>query len=139
MIYLRRDTNAAYRLKVKRSRAGLGLYAEEDIPKGVKIIEYVGRVMIDEPDEKKGHRYIFNVDRHMDIEGSPRWNVARYINHACRPNAESYIYAKHVWIRSIKRIAKGEEITYDYGKEYWKEYIGKDKCSCRTCIKQRGV
>ncbi len=137
MITQRRETHAGYKMKVKRSKAGLGLYADETIPKGVKIIEYVGRVMIDEPDEKKSLRYIFQVDRHMDIDGAPRWNTARYINHSCRANAEPYIYAKHVWIRSKRKILPGEEITYDYGEEYFKEHFSKGRCRCPKCTAKR--
>lgn len=133
MIRERRPTYHAYTVRAKRASAGLGLYAEEEIPKGVKIIEYVGKVMIDEPDEKKSLRYIFNIDKHMDVDGVPTWNTARYANHSCRPNAEPYIYAKRIWIRSLRKIAPGEEITYDYGKEYFKEHFDKGRCRCKKC------
>jgi SET domain-containing protein len=135
MISERRASPTLFRVKVKRSRTGLGLYAEEDIPKGVKIIEYVGRVMVDEPDDKKSDRYIFEIDRHIDIDGAPRWNTARYINHSCRPNAEAYTYAKRAWIRSRRKIQRGEEITYDYGEEYWKEHLSNGRCRCKTCTR----
>jgi SET domain-containing protein len=137
MIRERRPTYTVYKVRAKRSTAGLGLFAEEAIPKGVKIIEYVGRIMIDEPDEKKSLRYIFTVDRHMDVDGVPTWNTARYANHSCRPNAEAYTYAKRIWIRSMRKIALGEEITYGYGEEYFDEHLSKGRCRCKKCTEQR--
>jgi uncharacterized protein len=133
MIEHRKDTNAQYKLKVGRSKTGLGLYALEPIPKGKKIIEYVGKVMTDEPDDDKTSKYIFNLSKKVDIDGAPRFNTARYINHSCRPNAESDVVKGHVWIVAKRNIMLGEELTYDYGKEYWKEYIQPYGCRCEKC------
>ena len=130
MIELRKETNAQFKLKVGRSKTGLGLFAMEPIPKGKKIIEYVGKFMIDEPDDDKNSLYIFNLNKHMDLDGAPRWNTARYINHSCRPNAESDVVKGHVWIKAKKNIMLGEEIFYDYGKEYFEEYIKPKGCRC---------
>ena len=71
---------------------------------------------------------------------STRKNIARYINHACRPNAESDVNSRKrkVIIRAIKTIEPGEEITYDYGKIYFNAYIGKENCLCPKCVERRG-
>ena len=135
MIELRKDTNPQYKLKVGRSKSGHGLFALEPIPKGRKIIEYVGRILTDEPDDESSNLYIFNINKHVDIDGAPRWNIARYINHSCRPNAESEVTRGHVWVTAKKNIMLGEEITYDYGKEYWNEYIKPKGCRCDKCTK----
>ena len=68
-----------------------------------------------------------------------RKNVARYINHACKPNAESDVNPrkKRVIIRSIKKIEPGEEINYDYGTEYFKAYLKPIGCKCFSCEKKR--
>ncbi len=118
-------------LRVGRSAAGLGLFAERDIPKGEEIIEYVGeRIKADLRDNK----YIFNVNKRVDIDGSPRWNTARYINHSCRPNAEAVNRAGRIFIEAIKNIKAGDEITYHYGKEYFtSDYIQKHGCKCPKC------
>lgn len=137
MIELRKETNAKYKLKVGRSATGFGLFAMEPIPMGQKIIEYVGLFMIDEPEEKKYSRYIYNLNKHMDVDGSPRWNTARYSNHSCRPNAESDVIKGRVWIKSKKNIMLGEEITYDYGKEYFDEFIKPHGCRCAKCTEKR--
>ena len=130
MIELRKENNAKYQVRVGRAKSGLGLFAMQPIPKGKKIIEYVGKVMTNESDDDKNSLYIFNINKKVDIDGAPRWNKARYINHSCRPNAESDTYKDHVWIKSRKKIAAGEEICYDYGKEYWNEYIKPNGCRC---------
>ena len=137
MIELRKETNAKFKLKVGKSRTGLGLLAMEPIPKGVRIIEYVGKVMVDEPEENKSSRYIFNISKHLDVDGVPRFNTARYINHSCAPNAESDVHKGHVWIKSLRKIALGEEIFYDYGKEYFNEHIKPKGCRCATCVENR--
>lgn len=137
MIELRKETNAKYKVRVGRSKTGLGLYAMEPIPKGKKIIEYVGKVMTDEPDDNKTSLYIFNINKKVDVDGAPRWNTARYINHSCRPNAESDTYKDHIWVKSIKNIKLGEEILYNYGKEYFNEYIKPKGCRCDKCTEQR--
>lgn len=138
MIELRKETNAQFKLKVGRGINGLGLIALEPIPKGKKIIEYVGRALYDEPEEDAPNNlYIFNINKKLDIDGSPRWNTARYINHSCVPNAESDIAKGRVWIKSKRNIMLGEEIFYDYGKEYWKEYIKPKGCRCAKCTKKR--
>lgn len=129
--------NDDYRPKVtvRRSSAGLGLFAAEDIPKEQLIIEYTGERISEEEANRRGGRYLFQVTDELVIDGKGRENTARYINHACKPNAE----AEHdeeddrIYIRACKKIKAGEEITYDYGKEYIDELIGPDGCKCATC------
>jgi uncharacterized protein len=73
------------------------------------------------------------------VDGSIRKNVARYINHSCKPNAESDVNPgkKKIIIRSIKKIEPGEEINYDYGTEYFKEYLKPIGCKCDACEAKR--
>lgn len=119
-----------YILRVGRSTAGLGLYAGTPIPKGACIIEYVGRKVSPEEEETSKSRYLFEIRKGNTIDGKPKWNKAGYINHSCRPNAETTIHAQRVFIFAIKNIKVGEEITYDYGKEYVDEFIKPYGCRC---------
>jgi SET domain-containing protein len=120
--------------KAKRGISGLGLFAEKDIKKGDWIIEYIGIVRPNKEVEGNTTKYLFEVNNRITIDGSPRWNTARYINHSCkRGNAESDIIKAKVYIKAIKNIAKGDEITYDYGKEYFDEFIKPYGCMCETC------
>lgn len=127
------------KVKVMRSASGLGLFAMEPIKKGRFIIEYVGDIYTAEEGDELNNLYIFNVSKKKDIDGSPRWNTARYINHSCRPNAEAEIKKDRVFINAKRNIMLGEELTYDYGKEYWNEYIKPHGCRCPKCVEKRAI
>lgn len=120
-------------LRVKRSSAGLGLYAGEVIPKGACIIEYKGRVISKEEEYTSKSKYLFEVHSRMTIDGKPKWNKAGYINHSCKPNAEPEIRNRRVYIMAKRAIQEGEEILYDYGKEYWDDHIKPYGCRCVPC------
>lgn len=117
--------------------AGLGLFAGEDIQKGDYIIDYVGEILPNAKCEHHPGKYLFEVDDHFTIDGAMRENIARYINHACRPNTEVEIEKGEIKIYAIKNIQKGEEISYDYGKEYFNEFIKPIGCRCLTCMKKQ--
>lgn len=121
--------------KVKRSSAGLGLFASEPIKKGTWIIEYVGKIITGkkEVEEYPANKYLFDVSKTRMIDGSARSNTARYINHSHKPNCEVEIFSGRVFIQAKKNIAAGEEFTYDYGKEYVDEYIKPHGCRCAPC------
>jgi SET domain-containing protein len=121
------------RYVVKRTNAGLGLFAVKPIPKGTRIIEYTGPLLPNEEVDKRRGRYFFGVNTRWTIDGSPRSNVARYINHSCKPNAEALISGRRVWIWARKNIKPGEEIAYDYGKEYFDDIIRPMGCRCEKC------
>ena len=126
-----------YELRVGRSKTGLGLYAESEIPKGACIIEYVGPEITKAEEETINSLYLFEVNARKTIDGSPRWNTARYINHSCRPNAEPNIHKARVYIHALRKIKPGEEIAYDYGKAYFNAYL-KEVCACPKCAEKRG-
>ena len=129
------------KVKVKKSSTGLGLFAEEDIPREQLIIEYTGeRISTDEAD-RRGGLYLFTVNEKLVIDGKGRENMARYINHACKPNAEAEIdeRAKRIYIRACRKIKVGEEITYDYGKEYFDDIFKANKCKCADCLNKKKI
>ncbi len=127
-------TPGLYKVVVKRSSAGLGLFAGEDIPKGKCIIEYVGRVISREEEFSSRSKYLFEVHKYKTIDGQIRSNTARYINHSCKPNADMEIRKHRIFIMAIKKIKAGEEINYNYGKEYWDEHIKPTGCRCVKCV-----
>jgi SET domain-containing protein len=118
---------------VKRAATGLGLFATRRIPKGTRIIEYVGPRIANEEVEKSSGKYFFGLNKQWSIDGSGRDNLARYVNHSCSPNAEAIITRGRIWIWSTKNIKAGEEITYDYGKEYFEGIIKDIGCKCPKC------
>lgn len=122
-----------YALRVRRSSAGLGLYADEAIPKGRFVIEYWGRVVDDATATRVGGKYLFEADTDVNILGAHRANTARYANHSCRPNCEARNVGGRVYIFSIRPIKPGDEITYDYGKDYFERLLKPHGCRCMKC------
>ncbi|MVT65722.1 SET domain-containing protein-lysine N-methyltransferase [Bradyrhizobium pachyrhizi] len=133
------SSNKPYR--VGRSRTGLGLFATKPIKKGTKIIRYFGPLLDSKKKDEDAieNKYLFELTNRWTIDGSIRENVARYINHACRPNAESDVKPRKrkVFIRAIKDIEPGDEINYDYGTDYFKAYLKPIGCKCDACEKKR--
>jgi uncharacterized protein len=127
--------------RVGRSRTGLGLFATKEIEKGSRIVEYFGRLLDcwKPKDDAVENKYLFELNGRWTIDGSVRHNIARYANHACRPNAESDVHPrlKKVYIRAIRKIRPGDEITYDYGTDYFKEYLKPIGCKCTSCETRR--
>lgn len=120
-------------LAVRRARAGLGLFAAGPIPKGACIIEYTGKLLTKEEYKASNSRYLWDIGPGTTLDGSPRSNKARYINHSCKPNCEPDVYKRRVYISALRDIQPGEELSYNYGKDYFKEYIGKN-CRCLKCM-----
>ena len=127
--------------RVGRSRTGLGLFATKPIKKGAKIVRYFGPLLDCRKKKQDAieNKYLFELNGRWTIDGSVRKNVARYINHACKPNAESDVMPRKrkVVIRAIKNIEPGEEINYDYGTDYFKAYLKPIGCKCAACEKKR--
>lgn len=122
-----------YMLRVGKSRTGKGLFAVDPIPKGACIIEYVGRVISREEEYTSRSKYLFEVHARKTLDGPPRINRAGYINHSCRPNAEPVIHKGRIFIMAKQNILPGDEITYEYGKEYWNDHIKPKGCRCEKC------
>ena len=136
---------------VKNSKVhGHGIFATKNIKKNTKIIQYIGEKVTRSEGNKRSEKrikkylnsnktgsvYIFELNKNYDIDGSPNYNKARYINHSCSPNCEVDITNDEIWIQSIKNIRKGEELSYDYGysfdKDDYKDHIC--KCGSKNCI-----
>jgi SET domain-containing protein len=125
--------------RVGRSRTGLGCFATEEIPKNTLIDIYRGQLLSNEEAEKRDNRYMFEVNSRWTIDGSNRRNLARYFNHSCRPNAESDVKGHKVVITARRKIQPGEEITYDYGKDYFDIFLKPVGCKCDKCREKRAV
>jgi SET domain-containing protein len=120
--------------RVGRSNTGLGLFATAEIPKGTFIVEYKGRKLPCKVAEQHENKYHFEINSRWTLDGASRRNIARYANHSCRPNAESDVLRDHkVILRAIKKIRPGDEITYDYGKDYFDVFLKPIGCKCASC------
>ena len=125
-----------YILKVRRSSAGLGLFTDDPIKRGKFVIEYYGIPLTREQADERGGKYLFEINSRKVIDGSPRYNTARYLNHSCRPNCETDIVKGKIYIYAKRNIKEGEELTYDYGKEYVDDFIKPYGCKCLKCLGQ---
>jgi hypothetical protein len=117
------DLTTSELIEVRRSNVhGLGVFAAKRIPKGSRIIEYVGeRVSHDEADRRyeekdanDSHTFLFIVDSKTVIDAGVDGNDARFFNHSCDPNCESTVEKRRVYIEALRDIESGAELTYDY-------------------------
>jgi uncharacterized protein len=124
-------------VRVGRSATGLGLFATKAIARRAPIVSYRGRRIptaeAHERERRFGAKYMFELNRTWTIDGSPRWNLGRYVNHSCRPNAEPVVKKGRVRLVALRTIAAGEEITFDYGDEYFALFFKKSGCRCAAC------
>ena len=128
--------------KIKKSKIdNRGLYAATDIKKNTKIIEYKGKIITVKETETNPKFdndkaiYLFNLNKKYDLDGDFKYNTARLINHSCDPNCEVDGVGLKLWIYAVKDIKKNEELTYDYGFSFDKDY--KDfpcRCGAKKCV-----
>jgi uncharacterized protein len=128
--------------RIGRSVTGLGLFATKPIKRGAYIATYRGRrITTEESDrrEARGAKYMFALNKRWVIDGSPRWNMARYINHSCRPNAKPVGRKGGIVIVALRRIVADEEITYNYGPEYLTSFLADGGCRCAACRTKKAL
>lgn len=123
------------RFAVLRSKPGrgMGLFALTSLKKGEFVIEYTGVKIPTSLADELSTKYLFELDDEWTIDGSSRLNTARYINHSCRPNCEADIRAGKILIFALRNVKEGEELSMDYGDEYFDEFIRPNGCRCDAC------
>lgn len=101
---------------------GLGAFASRPIPAGTRLIEYAGeRLTPAEADARypdqpgvPHHTCLFAIDDDIVIDAAVDGNDARFINHSCDPNCDAIVEDERIWIETIRDVAQGEELAYDY-------------------------
>ena len=131
------------RIVRRKSRVhGFGVFALEPINKNTRIIRYEGELIDHKESYKRETRYLkrgeiwcFTVNRRWVRDAMVGGNVARFINHACKPNCwiEVDNKTRTIWVRAAKQIRKGEELVYDYNTEGDKVI----PCMCRPGCKTK--
>ena len=123
---------------------GRGVFATRDIPRDTRLIEYRGEVISeDEADirypfdeDERHHTFLFRLESGGVIDAGPRGSIAKYINHSCDPNCEAVEEDGRIFIESIRKIRKGEELTYDYNYILDERHTVANKrlypCNCGT-------
>lgn len=101
--------------------AGWGIFATRAISKNTRIIDYAGEKISNRESVRRearylrrGHIWCFKLNSRWVRDAAVGGNLARYINHACRPNCYTRIVGETIWICAARNIRKGEELTYDY-------------------------
>jgi SET domain-containing protein len=113
---------------------GWGVFATERIPKNKRIITYGGEKITHKESREREARYLeqgkiwcFRLNNRWVIDGAVHGNLARFINHSCRPNCYAQVIGDVIWIRAAKTVEAGEELTYDYQTD------GTKSIPCRCC------
>ena len=108
-------------IRKRSSVHGMGVFALELISKNTRIIDYAGELVRNSESEAREERYlaegciwVFRVNRNWSRDAAVGGNLARFINHACKPNCWIEIVDRTIWIRASRTIRAGEELTYDY-------------------------
>lgn len=130
----RRFAPQPFRLSVRRSHSGRGLFAEERIPKGACVIEYTGRPATARQMKENRGKYLFWTSDASMIDGNIPSNIARFINHSCAPNCEIDIRKRRIFVFARRAIKPGEELSYDYGEEYFEMHLA-GNCRCVKCTR----
>ena len=151
------------RITLRRSPIhGNGVFAVTDIPKGTELVEYRGRRRTHAQIDRKyanvpdnGHTFLFTLNDDYVIDANVDGNIARWINHSCKPNCQAVIEESEdgdrrkdrVLIETIRPLRAGDELTYDYGidvgeritlklKQLWACRCGAPRC-IGTMLKQK--
>jgi hypothetical protein len=120
---------------------GRGIFARRALPKGTKLLEYRGELIDKEESNRRGIElfeeskrtggasvYIFDLNKKYDLDGNKPWNPARLVNHSCDPNCEMVNEDDRLFLYSLRAIAKGEELSFDYGYDI--EHFLDHPCRC---------
>ncbi|XP_008282049.1 histone-lysine N-methyltransferase 2B isoform X2 [Stegastes partitus] len=125
---------------------GRGLFCKRNIEAGEMVIEYAGTVIRSVLTDKREKYYdskgigcyMFRIDDFDVVDATMQGNAARFINHSCEPNCYSRVInvdgRKHIVIFALRKIYRGEELTYDY-KFPIEDESSKLHCNCgaRRC------
>jgi SET domain-containing protein len=129
-----------FQIKLAKSKIHRwGIYAEEFIPAGRKVIEYTGERISRRETKRRSEAsdliYLFTLDNYWTLDGSVGGSGAQYINHSCDPNLITRIVKEHIIYMAMRDIKPGEELTVDYRFDKKVERV---ECLCGTA-KCRGT
>ncbi|MEN9560942.1 MAG: hypothetical protein RIQ56_215 [Candidatus Parcubacteria bacterium] len=122
-----------YYIRRSKPGKGLGLFARSGMEAGEFVIEYTGKKIPTTVADTLTTKYLFEIDEHWTIDGSDRTNIARYVNHSCMPNCEADVRDGRIFFHALRDIEAEEELTLDYGEEYFDEFIRPLGCKCDAC------
>lgn len=121
--------------------SGSGVFALERIPRDAFIVEYTGQKISAAESDRREARYLargriwcFKLNARWARDAAFGGNIGRYVNHSCRPNCYSEIVGDRIWIRALRDIRTGEELTYDYCTDGEAGIACRCRAGCRTVL-----
>jgi len=129
-------------IEKRQSRiSGSGVFATRPIPRNTFIVEYKGQKISAAESDRREKRYLargriwcFELSARTARDAAFGGNVGRYVNHSCRPNCYSDIVGDRIWIRALRDIKPGEELTYDYCTHGAARIRCRCRPGCRTVL-----
>ena len=117
------------RLVVKRvAENHRGLFADEDIKKGKKILDFPGKILA----EKKSNQWDLQISKNKVIRTFSKNQINNFLNHSCEPNSFVKKIGNKFYLIALKNIKKEDEITFDYDTtDYDTERFGLI-CTCKS-------
>ena len=108
---------------------GYGVFAERDLPALTFVGQYTGILRQWYMTKGNHNAYCFHYPtplwklRTFMIDAMDGGNETRFVNHGDAPNCEPAIQLDrgllHVFFRTTKTVAYGDQLLLDYGKDYW--------------------
>ena len=106
-----------------------GLFANTDFRPNAFLGEYTGNIRKCNKiiDDKNSYLFEYNIGykkTSFTIDAREKGSLIRFVNHSFKPNIIPLsVYldgAMHIIFKTNREIKKDEELTYDYGPNYWK-------------------
>jgi len=134
---------------IRRGRSrihGSGVYARVAIPAGYVIVEYRGERITKAESHRRelarlervrrggdGTTYVFRLNERHDLDARRWGNISKYINHSCDPNCRADKLRGRIFIIAARDIARGEEVTFDYGYGFKHWELNPCRCGTAAC------
>ena len=113
-------------------RIGRGVFSARSFRRGDTVLAIEGRVVnYMRLWEHEGSRFAnncirFGPETYIDPGDGP----AGFLNHSCAPNSAINKAANRLYVVAARRIAKGEEILFDYSTTIGDDDVWRMRCNC---------
>ena len=125
----------------KSNIQGWGVFATQPINKNKRIVTYDGEKITNKESLKReagytrnGHIWSFRLNRLYVRDAAVGGNIARFINHSCKPNCYTLVKGDKIWIIASRNIRRGEELTYNYRTEGGVGFPCKCRPGCKSVL-----
>lgn len=115
-----RLARSAMRFRLRAGASAIdrwGIFAAEEIPARRRVIEYTGeRITAGEVVRRSARPQVYHfwTGKRTALDGAVGGSGAEFINHSCEPNLVARLRGGRIWMVSLRRIARGEELLVDY-------------------------